>query len=108
MSDADNQRLLPFKPAPAADTLERLFRVFGDELIPTEEVRAKYFRTTNKDTFGAALGTERIPLPVTTLDNSQKAAKFINIRHLAAYIEQRAWEADQQLAARCEPDSQTA
>lgn len=107
MSDHDNQRLLPFKPAPATDTLERLFRVFGDELIATEEVRNRYFRTLNTETFSDHLGTDRIPLPVTTLDNSKKAGKFINIRHLAAYIEQRAWEADQQLAARSEPESQT-
>ncbi len=107
MSDQENQRPMRFRLSPAADTLERLFRVFGDELLPVEEVRTRYFRTINETTFRGQLGTERIPLPVMTLDNSQKAGRFIHIRHLAAYIEERAWEADQQQASRDEPADHT-
>lgn len=107
MSDRENQMPMRLPLAPARDTLDRLFQVFGDELIPVEDIRVRYFRSMNAETFKGALGTERIPLPVTTLALSQKADRFIHIRALAAYIEYRAWDADQQLADRNQPGDQT-
>lgn len=107
MSDRINQMPMRLPLAPARDTLDRLFQVFGDELIPIEDVRARYFRSMNSETFKEALGTERAPLPVTTMAISRKADRFIHIRALAAYIEYRAWDADQELAERDNPDSQT-
>ncbi|SFB59006.1 pyocin activator PrtN family protein [Azotobacter beijerinckii] len=91
--------------APPPDALERLFRVFGDELIPLEQLRARYFRNMNAETFKAAIGTERIPLPVTTVVTSNKRQQYVHLRHLAAYIEERAWLADEDLARRLSPQA---
>ena len=91
-----HQQVLRLHAAPLPDMLGRLFQVFGDELIPVEEVRVRYFRNMNAETFKAALGTERIPLPVTTLVESNKRLSFICI----AYIEARAGLADEVLAKR--------
>ncbi|WP_394243944.1 pyocin activator PrtN family protein [Halopseudomonas laoshanensis] len=101
------QKAIALRLAPAADTLERLFAVFGDELIPAEAVRERYYRNMNNDTFKANLGTDCIPLPITTVAVNNKAIKYVNIRHLAAFIEQRAYMADQELAARLTPDDTT-
>lgn len=100
------QRALRLSIAPLPDTLGRLFQIFGDELIPIEEVRVRYFRNMNAETFKAALGTERIPLPVTTMVESNKRLSFIYIRHLAAYIEARASMADGELAQRLGPENE--
>ncbi|PKM30209.1 MAG: transcriptional regulator [Gammaproteobacteria bacterium HGW-Gammaproteobacteria-11] len=101
------QKAIPLRLAPNSGTLERLFATFGDELIPLEELRLRYFRNLNTETFNKALGTERIPLPLITLDDSNKAPKYVSIRHLATYIEQRAYQADQITTARITPDDTT-
>ncbi|MCY1536487.1 Pyocin activator protein PrtN [compost metagenome] len=92
------QRELRLPPAPRAQTVEMLFRTFGDILAPVEQVRARYFRNLNDDNFTRALNASRVPLPVTTLDSSAKAPKFIDIRHLAIFIDTRADTADAELA----------
>ncbi|MCY1529375.1 Pyocin activator protein PrtN [compost metagenome] len=92
------QRELRLPPAPRAQTVEMLFRTFGDVLAPVEQVRARYFRNLNDDNFTRALNASRVLLPVTTLDTSAKAPKFIDIRHLAIFIDTRADTADAELA----------
>jgi len=101
-----NQKAIRLGLAPSAGTVDRLFAIFGDEMIPAEEVRQRYYRNMNPDTFKAALGTDKIPLPVSRMTGSNKAIPHINIRHLAAYIEQRAYLADQELASRLNPGDQ--
>ncbi|MBN0631941.1 pyocin activator PrtN family protein, partial [Pseudomonas aeruginosa] len=39
-----------------------------------------------------------IALPLTTLDPSRKAPLFVDVRHLAALIDSRAWQADEAYA----------
>ena len=85
------------------NTLEMLYRVFGDVLVPLEKVRTQYFRNLNEQTFLAELANLRIRLPVTTLDTSRKAIKYIHIRHIAELIECRADKS----AARLSPDEYT-
>lgn len=94
----DHQQPLRLLPAPKASTVDMLFRMFGTVLIPLEAVRTELFRNLNADRFGRVVATPRLPLPVTTLEDSTKAQRFIEIHHLAAHIEQRAGQADDSLS----------
>lgn len=75
-------------------TLELLFRTHGDVLVPIDRVRTVYFRHLSADNFIRAIATGRLNLPITTLDSSAKAPKFIELHHLAAYIDSCAKAAD--------------
>lgn len=79
--------------APDTSTVALLFGVFGDVLIPLEDVRKRYYRNLNMATFRRALSDWRIPLPIVTVDQSAKAMSYICIYQLAALIEARAIEA---------------
>ncbi|SDF46232.1 Pyocin activator protein PrtN [Pseudomonas seleniipraecipitans] len=76
----------PEQPLPL-QTLELLFRTHGDVLVPIDRVRAVYFRHLSPDNFIRAIASGRLNLPVTTLDSSAKAPKFIELHHLATYID---------------------
>lgn len=91
-----NQNTLRLLQAPDATTVELLYRTFGDVLIPLDKVRVQYFRNLNEQTFTEQLNNGRIQLPVTTLAESRKTLKFIQIRHLAALIDIRAHQADEE------------
>ncbi|KPA87260.1 Pyocin activator protein PrtN [Pseudomonas asplenii] len=93
-----NQSPLRLMPAPETATVELLYRTFGDVLIPLEKLRVQYFRNLNEQTFAAEIQNGRIQLPVTTLDNSRKAPKFVHIKHVAALIDIRAYKADEDQA----------
>ncbi|QTS88275.1 pyocin activator PrtN family protein [Ectopseudomonas khazarica] len=105
MSQA-NQRELRLLTAPRAQTVELLFRVFGDLLVPVERLRAQYFDKLNDDNFTRALRELRVPLPVTKLDASAKGTKFVDIRHLAVLIDTQAEAADAELAEKIRPAEQ--
>ncbi|MGY2170579.1 pyocin activator PrtN family protein [Pseudomonas gingeri] len=90
-----NQSPLRLMPAPETATVELLYRTFGDVLIPLEKIRVQYFRNLNEQTFATEIQNGRIHLPVTTLDNSRKAPKFVHIKHVAALIDIRAYKADE-------------
>lgn len=72
---------------PPLQTLELLFRTHGDVLVPIDRVRTVYFRHLSPDNFIRAIASGRLNLPITTLDSSAKAPKFIELHHLAAYID---------------------
>ncbi|HCK4736129.1 TPA: pyocin activator PrtN family protein [Pseudomonas aeruginosa] len=91
----DNQPELRLTPAPRPETVELLYRTFGDVLIPLEQLRTRYFRNLNEDSFSLAIKAKRIALP---LDPSRKAPLFVDVRHLAALIDSRAWQADEAYA----------
>lgn len=88
------QQELRLRPAPRPGTVELLYRTLGDVLVPLDQVRARYFRNLNEDNFARAISAGRVPLPVTTVDSSAKAMRFIDIRHLAVLIDQAADAAD--------------
>lgn len=92
------QNHLRLMPAPESATVELLYRTFGDVLIPLEKLRVQYFRNLNEQTFASDLDNGRIPLPVTTLKDSRKSFKYIHIRHLASWIDIRAYMADEEQA----------
>jgi len=91
------QRELRLPPAPRGQTVELLYRTLGDLLVPIEEVRKRYFRNLNPDNFTRALTSGRLTLPVTTLDTSAKCPRFIDIRHLAIFVDAQADAADEEL-----------
>ncbi|AYF88645.1 transcriptional regulator [Pseudomonas sp. DY-1] len=93
----DNQQRLNLLAQPRPMTVDMLFRMFGTVLIPLEDVRTRMFRNLNEKRFRAIVGTHRLPIPVTTVDASTKAPPYFDIHHLAAYIEQRANLADEDL-----------
>ena len=93
-----SQTPLRLLPAPESATVERVYRTFGDVLIPLEAVRVKYFRNLNEQTFASDLDSGRLPLPVTTLKDSRKSPKYVHVRHLAAWIDIRAYLADEEQA----------
>ncbi len=92
-----NQNALRLMPPPESVTVELLYRIFGDVLIPLEKVREQYFRNLNEQSFVAEINSGRIQLPITTLDSSRKAPKYAHIRHLASLIDIRAYKADEQM-----------
>lgn len=96
MSDTA-QNPLRLHPAPDSATVELLYRIFGDVLIPLERVREQYFRNLNEQSFVAEISTGRIQLPITTLDTSRKAPKYAHIRHVASLIDIRAYKADEDM-----------
>lgn len=103
------QSALRLLPAPEAATVELLYRTFGDVLIPIDQVRARYFRNLNERSFQSEIESGRIQLPVTTLDCSRKAPKFIYIRHIAALVEASAYSADESMSRAAEqPQTLTA
>lgn len=85
--------IAPTTPIPRQETVELVYRIFGDVLAPLEQVRERWFRNLNKENFSKALACGRIALPVTTLDDSHKAMQFVALDHLAAYVDQRANQA---------------
>lgn len=105
MSQA-TQRELRLPPAPRAQTVELLYRTFGDLLAPADQVRTRYFQHLSADNFTRALRELRIPLPVTRTDASAKADCFIDIRHLAIFIDTQAEAADAELAEKLNPAEQ--
>lgn len=93
-----NQPPLRLMQAPDAATVELLYRSFGDVLIPLDQLRVRYFRNLNERSFQTEIESGRIQLPITTLDSSRKAPKFVYIRHIAALIEASAYVADEAMA----------
>ena len=91
-------------PAPESATVELLYRIIGDVLIPLEKVREQYFRNLNEQSFVAEISSGRIQLPITTLDTSRKAPKYAHIKHVASLIDIRAYRADEDMP-RPETDS---
>ncbi|WP_241006780.1 pyocin activator PrtN family protein [Vreelandella venusta] len=75
---------------PDTSTVGLLYEQFGNVLIPLDDVRKAYFRNLNAESFKRALRSYRVPLPVVTLDDSEKATPYICIYQLAALIEHRA------------------
>ncbi|MGD6906784.1 hypothetical protein NKJIMNAM_00037 [Pseudomonas phage LPPA36] len=94
----DNQPELRLTPTPRPETVELLYRTFGDVLIPLEHLRIRYFHNLNEETFSRSIKERRIRLPITTVDPSQRAQPFVDVRHLAAWIDSRAWQADEAYA----------
>jgi hypothetical protein len=92
-----NQTPLRLLPAPDSSTVEMLHQIFGDVLIPLEELRERYFKNLNEKTFSEAINSGRIQLPVTTIDHSVKALRYAHIRHVAALIDIRAYKADEDM-----------
>ena len=93
-----SQTPLRLLQAPEAATVELLYRTFGDVLVPLERLRVQYFRNLNEQSFVAEINSGRIQLPITTLDSSRKAPKYVHIRHVAALIDIRAYKADEEMA----------
>ncbi|WP_085656908.1 pyocin activator PrtN family protein [Pseudomonas sp. B11(2017)] len=91
------QTPLRLRPAPEPVTVELLYRTFGDVLIPLDKVREQYFRNLNERSFVEEINSGRIQLPITTLDSSRKAPKYVHIRHVASLIDIRAYKADEDM-----------
>lgn len=81
--------------APETATVEMLYRTFGNVLIPLEKIREAYFRNLNSQLFVTEIHNGRIQLPITTVDGSRKALKYIHIRHMASLIDICAYKADE-------------
>lgn len=68
------------------------------------EKAAKYFGLTRPKLIALmrdkGLLTDRIQLPVTTLDHSVKAIRYAHIKHVAALIDIRAYRADEDMPQR--------
>jgi len=96
MSNAEQTSIL-LQPAPEPATVELLYRIFGDVLVPLEKIREKYFRNLNSQLFVTEIYNGRIQLPITTLDTSRKALKYAHIRHVASLIDIRAYKADEDM-----------
>jgi len=92
-----NQTPLRLLPAPDTCTVDMLYRLFGDVLIPLEKLRVHYFKNLNEKTFTEAINSRRIQIPVTTIDESGKALRYAHIKHVAALIDIRAYKADEEM-----------
>lgn len=92
-----NQSELRLISAPETATVEMLYRTFGNVLIPLEKIREAYFRNLNSQLFVTEIYNGRIQLPITTIDASRKALKYIHIRHMASLIDISAYKADEDM-----------
>ena len=92
-----NQSEFRLISAPETATVEMLYRTFGNVLIPLEKVREAYFRNLNSQLFVTEIYNGRIQLPITTIDASRKALKYIHIRHMASLIDIAAYKADEDM-----------
>jgi hypothetical protein len=92
-----NQSELRLISAPETATVEMLYRTFGNVLIPLEKIREAYFRNLNSQLFVTEIHNGRIQLPITTVDASRKALKYIHIRHMASLIDISAYKADEDM-----------
>lgn len=104
MATVLKQPELRLLPAPDPVTVELLYRTFGDVLIPLDRLRVQYFRNLNERSFQTEIESGRILLPITTLDTSRKAQKFVHIRHIAALIDIRAYKADDDMSGTPNPN----
>ena len=52
--------IAPTTPIPRQETVELVYRIFGDVLVPLEQVRERWFRNLNKENFSKALACGRI------------------------------------------------
>lgn len=92
-----NQSELRLISAPETATVEMLYRTFGNVLIPLEKIREAYFRNLNSQLFVTEIYNGRIQLPITTIDASRKALKYVHIRHMASLIDICAYKADEDM-----------
>ncbi len=74
MSNA-SQNPLRLHPAPESATVELLYRIFGDVLIPLEKVREQYFRNLNEQSFVTEINSGRIQLPIANTYSLNQATQ---------------------------------
>lgn len=70
-------------------TLERLESQFNMSVLPMELVRTHFFPHLAEDTFSRRARANDFGFPVISSDKSQKAAMFVHIEDLAAYLDSR-------------------
>jgi hypothetical protein len=70
-------------------TLQRLESQFNAPLLPMEVVRMNFFPHLSEDTFSRRARANDFGFPVVTSDRSQKAAMFVHVEDLAAYLDAR-------------------
>lgn len=97
------QKELRLPVAPRAATVEKLFAMFRTPLIPVEAVRQEWFPYLGEEQFARVLETHRLPIPVTTLEDGNRALQLFEIHHLAAHIDNRQAQADAALAIKLAP-----
>lgn len=73
-------------------TTFQLMAQYETLLIPVKSVAQDYFGVSNQVLL-RKVDAGTIPLPITKMEESQKAAKYVHIEDLAAYIEARRSEA---------------
>lgn len=93
MTDQPMPAFIDEPDAPDISTVALLFDIFGDVLIPLEDVRKRYYRNLNTPSLRRAIRDWRIPLPIVTVDQSAKAQPYVCIYQLAVLIETGALEA---------------
>jgi hypothetical protein len=72
-------------------TEQMLLHQYGGPMIALERVVADFFPELTLDTFLRRHAAGEIALPVTRLNaSSQKATRFVHLRHLAAFLDARA------------------
>jgi len=72
----------------------------GDSLIPVERVANDFFAVKDPSgmpRFLRKLEAGEIPLPVVRMERSQKGAKMIDLRDLAAFLDERRAAAQKEL-----------
>ncbi|MFD1558670.1 pyocin activator PrtN family protein [Paraburkholderia silviterrae] len=72
-----------------SDLLTRLEAQFNAPLLPVEVVRANFFPHLSEEVFNRRARANDFGFPVMSADRSQKAAMFVHIEDLAAYLDTR-------------------
>lgn len=76
-----------------------LARYEGAFMIPAERVCADHFAPLTYPKFLAKTNDGTIPLPVTRMTDSNKAPRYVHIKHLAEYLDRRAEMAEREAKA---------
>lgn len=78
-------------PEQLSATEQMLLHQYGGPMIALERVVADFFPELTLDTFLRRHAAGEIALPLTRLNaSSQKATRFVSLRHLAAFLDARA------------------
>ena len=82
-----------------SDLVKRLESQFNAPLLPAEVVRTNFFPHLSEDTFNRRARANDFGFPVISTDRSQKAAMFVHVEDLAAYLDSRRTVAAREHAA---------
>jgi hypothetical protein len=83
------------------NTAMLLMAQYNTAIIPIERVCQDYFRHLTVKKLSEKIARGEIRLPLTRIEDSQKAAKGVHITHLAEWVDARMIKAEKEMNQIC-------